>query len=108
MEHILNIDECKEKIYPIFEKIRDNNAILFLGAGASVGEKKYLSKEIIQHYEEKIGKRIGEENITKWIDILSANPDFSRSDFDHFVNSLLKKLSITDAHKISVVFHGEK
>lgn len=100
MEHILNIDECKEKIYPIFEKIRDNNAILFLGAGASVGEKKYLSKEIIQHYEEKIGKRIGEENITKWIDILSANPDFSRSDFDHFVNSLLKKLSITDAHKI--------
>lgn len=40
MEHILNIDECKEKIYPIFEKIRDNNAILFLGAGASVGEKK--------------------------------------------------------------------
>ncbi|WP_418819711.1 hypothetical protein, partial [Phocaeicola sp.] len=63
MEHILNIDECKEKIYPIFEKIRDNNAILFLGAGASVGEKKYLSKEIIQHYEEKIGKRIGEENI---------------------------------------------
>ena len=48
MEHILNIDECKEKIYPIFEKIRDNNAILFLGAGASVGEKKYLSNLIIR------------------------------------------------------------
>lgn len=39
MKHILDIEAHPEQLYPIFEKIRDNNAILFLGAGASVGEK---------------------------------------------------------------------
>lgn len=98
--HILNIEKQKEELYPIFKKIQEGNTILFLGAGASVGEKRFLSKELISFYEEKINKRLEEENITKWIDILSADPSFSRSHFDHFVNDVLKKLMLTQAHLI--------
>lgn len=100
MEHILNIEEQDHLLHPIFEKIANANTILFLGAGASVGDKKYLSKDIIEYYEEKIGIKLGENNITKWIDILSTLPQFSRTHFDNFVNDLLKKLSLTHSHEI--------
>lgn len=100
MEHILDIDNQEELLFPIFKNIKESNTILLLGAGASVGEKTYLSKDLIRYYEEKIKIRLDESNITHWIDILSANSNFSRSDFDNFVNDLLKKLKVTDAHRI--------
>jgi len=100
MEHILNIEKQEEELNAIFLKIKESNTILFLGAGASVSEKRYLSKEVIQYYETTIGKYLGEANITKWVDILSADDSFSRTHFDNFVQSLLQKLSVTEAHKI--------
>ena len=46
MDHILNLDEHLSELYEIFKKMRESNTILFLGAGASVGEKKYLSAQL--------------------------------------------------------------
>jgi hypothetical protein len=100
MEHILDIEKQAEELNAIFLKIKESNTILFLGAGASVTEKRYLSKEVIQYYESKIGKHLNEPNITKWLDILSADDSFSRTHFDNFVQDLLQKLAVTEAHKI--------
>ena len=102
MEHILDIEKQAEELNAIFLKIKESNTILFLGAGASVTEKRYLSKEVIEYYESKIGKQLKEPNITKWLDILSADDSFSRTQFDNFVQDLLQKLVVTDAHKIMV------
>lgn len=100
MEHILNLESQSNELNSIFLKIKEANTILFLGAGASVGEKRYLSKEIIEYYESKISKHLNELNITKWLDILSADENFSRTHFDNFVQEILQKLIVTEAHKI--------
>src|SRR5688572_3698578 len=100
MDHILNVDEQTQQLYEIFRKMRESNTILFLGAGASVGEKKYLSAQLIELYEQYLGKTLGENNIKIWIDILAADPQFRRQHFDNFVFGLLQKLKITEAHKI--------
>ncbi len=100
MNHILNLDNQAAELHEIFKKLQSSNALLFLGAGASVTEKRYLSKEIIELYESYLGKNIQEKNITRFVDILSADSSFSRSHFDTFVASLLYKLEITEAHKI--------
>ena len=100
MDHILDIEKQAGELNAIFLKIKESNTILFLGAGASVGEKRYLSKEIIEYYESKIGKHLRESNITKWLDILSADDSFSRTDFDNFVQDLLQKLTVTESHKV--------
>ncbi len=99
MEHILDIEKQKSELFEIFTNIRDSNTILFLGAGASVGEKKYLSKELIELYELHLKKNLKENNITNFIDILSADTNFSRQHFDDFVVTILKKYKVTDAHK---------
>lgn len=99
MEHILDIEKQKNELFEIFRNIRDSNTILFLGAGASVGEKKYLSKELIELYQLQLNRDLNESSITNFIDILSADANFSRQNFDDFVLTLLKKLKITEAHK---------
>lgn len=100
MKHILDIDEQKTELYEIFSKIYEGNSILFLGAGASIGEKKFLSKEIIELYEEYLGKQYNENDITKFVDILSADPDFTRTHLDSEIEKMLRKLKFTDEHKI--------
>ena len=40
MEHILDIEKQAEELNAIFLKIKESNTILFLGAGASVTEKR--------------------------------------------------------------------
>lgn len=100
MEHILDIELQKDELFEIFTKIRDSNTILFLGAGASVGERKYLSAELIELYELHLGRSLNENNITNFIDILSADTRFSRQHFDDFVANLLRKLKVTEAHRI--------
>lgn len=100
MEHILDIEKQSEDLNSIFTKIKETNTILFLGAGASVGEKKYLSREIIEYYESIVGKNFNEPNITKWLDILSADDNFSRHQFDNYVHSLLQRLAVTKGHRI--------
>lgn len=100
MEHILDLDKQSDGLQSIFRKIKESNTILFLGAGASVGEKRYLSREVIEYYEAKIHKKINEPNITKFVDILSSNTDFNRVDFDKFVVDMLHKYEVTEGHRI--------
>lgn len=40
---VLDIGKDKAELIPIFEKIASGNTILFLGAGDSVGEKRFLT-----------------------------------------------------------------
>ena len=102
MEHILDLEKQATELYSIFEIIFHGNSILFLGAGASIGEdgRKYLSKEIIEYYEEYLGYSLAENNITKFVDILSADPDFKRMHFDNEVERMLRKYELSEAHKI--------
>jgi len=100
MNHILDIEKQNEELEKLFETISLGNSILFLGAGASIGEKRYLSKEIIEYYEEYLGYKLGVNNITKFVDILSAEPRFDRNHFDHEVEKMLQKYDVTDSHKI--------
>ena len=76
---MLILDKEKDiyKLNEIFEKISSTNAILFLGAGASVSNKIYLSKQIIDYYEDKIGKSFDIPNITKLLDVLEGNVSIS-------------------------------
>jgi hypothetical protein len=100
MNHILDLDKQTEELYKVFAKLQEGNTILFLGAGASVGEKRYLSKELIEYYEAHLGKSIGDTNITRWIDILSADSGFDRKHFDTETVKILQKLPVSDGHKV--------
>lgn len=100
MNHILDIKKQENELYSLFETIFQGNSILFLGAGASVGEKRYLSKELIEYYEEYLGYSLSENSITRFIDVLSADSDFNRNHFDTEVENMLQKYEITEAHKI--------
>lgn len=102
MEHLLNNDEnVTTKLEPIFKKIVEGNTILFLGAGASVSdEKQFFSKHIMNYYEDSIHKKLGLDDITEFVDLLSANSQFDRKDFDTFVYQLIKKLDPTKTHEI--------
>lgn len=98
MEHILDIEKQEKELQEIFKKIAEGNTIAFLGAGASIGEKKYLSKDIIGYYESYLGKQYNEQNITKFVDILSADPSFDRDHFDLEVMKMLQRYDVTDGH----------
>ncbi|NJL77217.1 MAG: hypothetical protein HC892_21560 [Saprospiraceae bacterium] len=100
MNHILDLVNQEKELFSLFETIFHGNSILFLGAGASVGEKRYLSKEVIEYYEEYLGYSLGENNITRFVDILSADSDFNRNHFDAEVEKMLRKYELTEAHKI--------
>ncbi|MCF6333315.1 MAG: hypothetical protein L3J11_08520 [Draconibacterium sp.] len=100
MNHILDLDNQKTELHLIFEKIFNGNSILFLGAGASVGEKRYLSSEVIEYYESYLGYSLSENNITKFVDILSADSNFDRNHFDAEVEKMLRKYELTEGHKI--------
>ncbi len=86
----------------IFEKIFNKNAIAFLGAGASVTNKQYLSREIINLYEAKISKNFGTTDLIKFVDILQTTPELRRGDFDRFVVDRLINLKPNEGHKIFV------
>lgn len=100
MNHILDLDKQTEDLHKVFAKLQEGNTILFLGAGASVGEKRYLSKELIEYYEAYLGRSVGETNITRWIDILSADSGFDRKHFDTETVKILQKLPVSEAHKV--------
>ncbi|MEZ4810895.1 MAG: SIR2 family protein [Allomuricauda sp.] len=100
MNHILDLGKQTDQLNNLFKKISEGNTILFLGAGASIGEKKYLSKEIIDYYESYLGKSYNEPNLTRFIDILSADPQFSRDHFDGEVAKMLEKYTPNEGHLI--------
>ncbi len=98
MEHITDSSNIT-KLESLYKKIAEGNVILFLGAGASVTNKKYLSQQLIDYYEAKVSINSGIENITEFVDALSADSNFSRSKFDLFVTELLRNLAVQDMHK---------
>lgn len=100
MEHILDLNKQSKELNEFFETIQSGNTILFLGAGASVGEKRYLSKEVISYYEEYLGLSYNESDITRFLDILSADLKFDRSHFNSEVEKMLRKLKVGEGHKI--------
>ncbi|MEJ7682043.1 MAG: hypothetical protein WKG06_30160 [Segetibacter sp.] len=74
----------------------------FLGAGASVTNNQFLSKEFINLYESRILKSFGTTDITKFVDILQSTPNLRRADFDRFVVDQLSKLTPNEGHNIFV------
>jgi hypothetical protein len=100
MNHIIDLDQQSTQLNSIFQNINEGNTILFLGAGASVGEKRYLSKEIIEYYQDYLGKNYDEPNITKFVDILSADSNFNRLHFDSEVEKMIRHLDVTEGHKV--------
>lgn len=74
MEHILKLEGRRlETLHDvIFPKIANGQTILFLGAGASVTDKKmFLSKQIMQLYSAKKGIRLDTDDIIDFVDTLS-------------------------------------
>jgi len=64
----------------VFELIDKGNMILFLGAGASITNKKYLSSQIIEYYEDKIGIKHDISDITELLDVLETTDYFDRNE----------------------------
>ena len=102
MEHILSLEgpdlqRLREMVFP---SIADGETILFLGAGASVtDDKMYLSQQVMDLYSAKQRISLDTGNITEYVDTLSADPNFSRNEFDDFVVDLLKRLKVTETHR---------
>lgn len=90
------------KLSEIFQQIFNKNAVSFLGAGASIANKKLLSKDIIELYEAKINKKFGTSDIIKFVDILQSTPGLRRADFDRFVIDNLAMLEPNQGHKTFV------
>lgn len=101
MKHILELDYDKnENLERLFKTISEGNGILFLGAGASVSsDKRFLSKDIIEFYEDRKGISWGISDIVEFVDALSSNKNFSRDEFDEYVDELLRKYQPTSAHR---------
>ena len=102
MDHFISpfgndISRLRSEIFP---KIASGETILFLGAGASVNdEKKYLSSDIMEYYSDKKGIALRTNDITDFVDTLSAKPDFDRNEFDEYVAEMLKKYQVTETHR---------
>lgn len=100
MKHVFDLNEEGLKaLEAIFELIGSGNMILFLGAGASITNKKYLSSQIIDYYEDKIGITHDIDDITELIDVLEPTDYFNRNEFDGFVYELLSRLEVTETQR---------
>jgi hypothetical protein len=102
MKHLLSFDseEDNRKLFEIFADIQAGKCLLLLGAGSSIGDKKYLSKEIILYYQERKGIDIQTDDVTDFVDILESTADFNRTEFDTLVFDMLKKLKVQTHHQI--------
>lgn len=101
MEHILKVEDKNQKnLDELFESINEGNTVLIIGAGASVGEKEYLSKQIIEYYEAKKNISYNISDIKDFVDVLEKTKAFSRKEFDQFVFNILNNLIVTETHRI--------
>ncbi|AMP98254.1 hypothetical protein AY601_1336 [Pedobacter cryoconitis] len=102
MNHILNDDDILENYLTqeLFPSIQRGDVTLFLGAGSSVTDKKFLGSQIIDYYESKLAIQLGISDLVEFMDMISAMPNFVRDDFDNYISTLLSKLIPTDTHKI--------
>jgi hypothetical protein len=102
MDHFLEDNESLTNYLHevLFPSIKRGEVTLFLGAGSSVTELQFLGRQLIDYYEDKLGVNLGINDLIEFTDIISANPKFSREDFDNYIVSILTKLSPTETHKI--------
>jgi hypothetical protein len=80
MEHILKLEGSGLQTLHdiIFPKIADGHTLLFLGAGASVTDKKmFLSKQLMQLYSARTGVKLDTDDIIDFVDTLSADPSMN-------------------------------
>jgi hypothetical protein len=104
MNHFLTVDYKKDRrLEEIFKKIASRNTYLFLGAGASVTqEHRFLSSDIIEFYEDKKGIEWGINDIVEFVETLTSHPDYSRDEFDNYVDECLRKYKVSVSHKTVV------
>lgn len=101
--HLLNpLTTDKSELAFIFEKIYKGNTVAFLGAGASVSNLQFLSKDLIHLYQTRISKNFQTDNVKKFVDILQTTAGQRRGDFDSFVVEQLDKLVPNLGHEIFV------
>jgi len=86
----------------IYETIFNKNAIGFLGAGASITNKSFISGELINLYEAKISKNFDTSDIIQFVDMMQVTPGLRRNDFDKFVVDRLSSLRPNNGHEILV------
>jgi GTPase SAR1 family protein len=100
MEHFLKLDDRLKEFLTtdLFPSIYSGRVILLLGAGASVTDRKYLGREVIDYYQDLLGINVDTNDLVEFVDIISSRPDFKREDFDIFISGLLAKLKPSDAH----------
>ena len=104
MRHMLNMDrqDIEHLREVIFPAITRRDAILFLGAGASVSDKKFLSQQLMEYYAAKKGFGLTTDDIVEFVDTLSEDERFDRAEFDSFVGHILGKITVSDTHKTIV------
>jgi hypothetical protein len=101
MDHILELNSkaiefLENKIFP---SIYRSETILFLGAGSSVTNKRFLGDDIIEYFEDKLAIKLNSKDLVEFVDLLSAMPDFDRNEFDNFVLKLVTSLQISTVHQ---------
>lgn len=100
MEHIIDINDkalsfLEDKLFPSIYKAE---TVLFLGAGASVTNKKFLGQDIIDYYEDKLGISLQTKDLVEFVDVISSLPNFDRNEFDSYILNLLKTLKVSEVH----------
>jgi hypothetical protein len=103
MEHVLDLERDEHSVLGqfVFPKILSGETILFLGAGASVTDHhRFLSREIIEYHAEHLAIEPPSEYLTEYVDMMESRGDFVRAEFDDLIDRLLRKLEVTDAHRI--------
>lgn len=102
MEHFLEIDSRFEHFLntELFPSIFKGEIILFLGAGSSVTEKKFLGIDTVKFYQDKLGIDAETTDLLEFMDLVSAMPNFNREDFDNYIVDVLSKYIPKESHKI--------
>ena len=100
MQHIIDIENQSESLYELFEKISERNTVLFLGAGSSVTKDKgFLGSSLIEFYQDKKHIDLKIDDLITFVDLIEANEEYSRDEFDEYVDQCLRSLKVSDEHK---------
>ncbi|MFD2822803.1 SIR2 family protein [Lacinutrix iliipiscaria] len=84
----------------LFEQITANKVVLITGAGAAVGSKKMLSKELMNYYRDEENIAYQSNDIVEFVDKVFSNGKYSRNHFDSLVVKYLRRLKVENYHKV--------
>lgn len=101
MSEVLNVTDRTNELDQLFQKIKEGNVILFLGAGASIsGDRGFLSKHLISFFEDKKQIDLKVDDIVEFVDVIESSEEYSRSEFDEYVEQCLRSLKPTITHDV--------